>query len=238
MNKPIIGVTSHVELDSKHTLSNDYIQAVIQAGGIPVILPIGIDEDVSQLVTNLDGLLLTGGGDIDPFLFGEEPHPKLGAISPGRDDLEPAIIKEMIAADKPILAICRGIQILNIALGGDMYQDIYSQHETQLLQHSQKAPRYHFAHFVKAKEGSLLASIAGTTEFKVNTDHHQSVRHVPYPLDVSGVASDGIIEAIESTGHSFVLGVQWHPEGLAVRGDQISKRIFSRFVESCSEKGV
>ncbi|MEH7225937.1 gamma-glutamyl-gamma-aminobutyrate hydrolase family protein [Bacillus sp. JJ1566] len=233
MTKPIIGVTSHVELDSKHTLSNDYIQAVIQAGGIPVILPIGIDEDVSQLANKIDGLLLTGGGDIDPTLFGEEPHPKLGTISPGRDHLEPAIIKEMLAANKPILAICRGIQILNIALGGDMYQDIYSQHETQLLQHSQRATRHHLAHFVKAKEGSLLASVAGTTEFKVNTYHHQAVRHVPFPLDVSGVASDGIIEAIESTGHSFVLGVQWHPEGLAVNGDDISKRIFSRFVESC-----
>ncbi|WP_099353800.1 gamma-glutamyl-gamma-aminobutyrate hydrolase family protein [Fredinandcohnia onubensis] len=233
MNKPIIGVTSHVELDYKHTLSNDYIQAVIEAGGIPVILPIGIDEDVSQIVSKIDGLLLTGGGDIDPTLFGEEPHPKLGTISPGRDDFEPAIIQEMLTANKPILAICRGIQILNIALGGDMYQDIYDQHETGLLQHSQKATRYHLAHFVKAKEGSLLESIAGTSEFKVNTYHHQAVRHVPYPLEVSGVASDGIIEAIESKGHPFVLGVQWHPEGLAVNGDEIAKRIFTRFVESC-----
>ncbi len=233
MNKPIIGVTSHVELDYRHSLSNDYVQAVIQAGGIPVIIPIGIDGDVSQLASKIDGLLLTGGGDIDPTLFGEEPHPKLGTISPGRDQLEPAFIKEMLIADKPILAICRGIQILNITLGGDMYQDIYSQHETQLLQHSQKANRSHLAHFVKVKEGSLLASIAGAAEFKVNTDHHQAVRHVPYPLDVSGVASDGIIEAIESTGHSFVLGVQWHPEGLAVNGDEIAKRIFARFVESC-----
>ncbi|MCC3358591.1 gamma-glutamyl-gamma-aminobutyrate hydrolase family protein [Bacillus sp. REN16] len=233
MSKPIIGVTSHVELDYKHSLSNDYVQAVIQAGGIPVILPIGIDEDVSQIASSIDALLLTGGGDIDPTLFGEEPHPKLGTISPGRDQLEPAIIKEMLDADKPILAICRGIQILNIALGGDMYQDIYSQHENELLQHSQKATRYHLAHYVKAKEGSLLASVAGTDEFKVNTYHHQSVRHVPYPLEVCGVASDGIIEAIESKGHSFVLGVQWHPEGLAVNGDSIAKRIFTRFVESC-----
>lgn len=233
MNKPIIGITSHVELDYKHTLSNDYIQAVIQAGGIPVILPIGIDEDVSQLVGKIDGLLLTGGGDIDPTLFGEEPHPKLGTISPGRDQLEPALIKEILTADKPILAICRGVQILNIAIGGDMYQDIYSQHENQLIQHSQKAMRSHLAHFVKAREGSLLASVVGTTEFKVNTYHHQAVRHVPYPFDVSGVASDGIIEAIESTGHSFVLGVQWHPECLAVNGDEIAKRIFTRFVESC-----
>jgi len=233
MSKPIIGVTSHVELDYKHTLSNDYVQAVIQAGGIPVILPIGIDDEVSQIASKIDGLLLTGGGDIDPLLFGEEPHPKLGMISPGRDSLEPKFITEILAADKPILAVCRGIQILNIAFGGDMYQDIYDQHETKLLQHSQKATKSHLAHFVKAKDGSLLASIAGTSEFKVNTYHHQAVRHVPAPLEVSGVASDGVIEAIESKGHHFVLGVQWHPEILAANGDDISKRIFARFVESC-----
>jgi putative glutamine amidotransferase len=233
MTKPIIGITSHVELDFKHTLSNDYIKAILQAGGIPVILPIGIDEDVAQIVEKLDGLLVTGGGDIDPTLFGEEPHPKLGTISPGRDSFELAIIQETLAKDKPILAICRGIQILNIALGGDMYQDIYTQHDSQLLQHSQKATRDHLAHFVEVKENSLLATISGETKFRVNTYHHQAVRHVPFPLEVSSVASDGIIEAIESTEHPFVLGVQWHPECLAINGNEVAKRMFTRFVESC-----
>ncbi|MFT4412272.1 gamma-glutamyl-gamma-aminobutyrate hydrolase family protein [Fredinandcohnia humi] len=233
MGKPIIGVTSHVELDHKHSLANDYLQAIIQAGGIPVILPIGIDEDISQIVDIIDGLVVTGGGDIDPTLFGEEPHPKLGTISPGRDSLEIAIINKMLMENKPILAICRGIQILNIAVGGDMYQDIYSQTENELLQHSQKATRYHLAHFVKAKENSLLANIAGEAQFKVNTYHHQAVRHIPLPLTVSGVASDGIIEAIESTEHTFVLGVQWHPEALAVNGNDVAIRIFTRFIESC-----
>ncbi|MFZ3590033.1 gamma-glutamyl-gamma-aminobutyrate hydrolase family protein [Bacillus sp. DJP31] len=231
--KPIIGITSHVELDYKHSLSNDYVQSIIQAGGIPVILPIGVDSDVDQLVDKIDGLVVTGGGDIDPILFGEEPHPKLGMISPGRDSFEMAIIEKMLVANKPILAICRGIQILNIAVGGDMYQDIYSQIDTDLLQHSQNATRTHLSHYVIATENSLLEDIAGQSKFKVNTFHHQAVRNVPKPLVVSGVASDGIIEAIESVEHTFVLGVQWHPEPLAVGGEIIAKRIFSRFVQSC-----
>ncbi|MBD8070752.1 gamma-glutamyl-gamma-aminobutyrate hydrolase family protein [Bacillus sp. PS06] len=233
MTKPIIGITSHVELDYKHSLSNDYVEAVIQAGGIPVILPIGIDSDVAVLLEKIDGLIVTGGGDIDPMLFGEEPHPKLGMISPGRDSFEIAIIEQALAANKPILAICRGIQILNITVGGDMYQDIYSQMEEPLLQHSQKATRTHLAHKVSVTEGSLLEDIAGQSTFNVNTYHHQAVRNVPKPLIVSGRASDGIIEAIESTEHTFVLGLQWHPEPLAVSGNKIAIQIFDRFIKSC-----
>ncbi|MBM7619632.1 putative glutamine amidotransferase [Bacillus tianshenii] len=233
-NKPIIGITSHVELDYRHSLSNDYIQAVIQAGGIPVILPIGgVDSDTAKLADKLDGLVLSGGGDIDPMLFGEEPHPHLGTVSPGRDIFEMAIIEKMLASNKPILAICRGIQILNIAIGGDMYQDIYSQKDESLLQHSQKAARSHLSHYVIANENSLLAEIAGQTKFKVNSYHHQAVRNVPDPFIVSARSSDGIIEAIESVRHRFVLGVQWHPEPLAVDGDGIAKNIFSNFVQSC-----
>ncbi|KQL55112.1 gamma-glutamyl-gamma-aminobutyrate hydrolase [Heyndrickxia shackletonii] len=233
--KPLIGITAHVELDSKHTLANDYIQAVIKAGGIPVLLPIGIDADVRQLASRLDGLVLSGGGDIDPTLFGEEPHPNLGTISPGRDSLEIALIQEMLDRDKPILAICRGIQILNIAAGGDMFQDIYNQIDTPLLQHSQKASRSHLSHYVKAEPNSLLANIAGQSEFKVNSFHHQAVRNVIHPLVITALASDGVIEAIESVHHSFVVGVQWHPEPLALNGDHISMQLFIKFVEACKQ---
>jgi putative glutamine amidotransferase len=231
--KPIIGISSNVEFDSKHTLSNDYIQAVIKAGGIPIILPIGIDADVGRISEKIDGLVLTGGGDIDPTLFGEEPHPQLGSISPGRDSLEISIIQQMLQHDKPILAICRGIQILNIAVGGDMYQDIYHQIDNPLIQHSQNATRYHFSHYVKAENNSLIANIAGQTEFKVNSFHHQAVREVTKPLVVSARASDGVIEAVESVEHHFVVGVQWHPEPLALNGDHISQRLFQTFVDTC-----
>lgn len=231
--KPVIGITSNVEFDLKHTLSNDYLQAVINAGGIPFVIPIGVENDVRQIAEKLDGLVLSGGGDIDPTLFGEEPHQKLGSISPGRDSSEMALIQRFLEIDKPILAICRGIQILNIAAGGDMFQDIHSQTDNELIQHSQNATRYHYSHYVKVEKNSLLENIAGQTKFKVNSFHHQAVRNVATPFIVSARASDGIIEAIESPQHKFVLGVQWHPEPLALNEDNISKAIFKRFIDSC-----
>ncbi|MED1202395.1 gamma-glutamyl-gamma-aminobutyrate hydrolase family protein [Heyndrickxia acidicola] len=230
--KPIIGITSDVDLNSKHILSNDYPQAVIQNGGVPVILPIGIDENVRQIAETIDGLLLSGGGDIDPAFFGEEPIQGLGEISPGRDSLELQLVKEMLEIDKPVLAICRGIQVLNVAAGGDMYQDIFSQASNPILQHKQKAARTHLSHSVNVVEQSILACVAGQTHFKVNSFHHQAIRKVPKPFIVTAWSSDGIIEAIESKEHKFVLGVQWHPENLAVNGDIISKRLFEQFIEA------
>ena len=230
--KPIIGITSDVDLNSKHFLSNDYPQALIQGGGIPVILPIGIEEDASQIAETIDGLLLSGGGDIDPALFGEEPLQGLGEISPGRDCLEIRLVQHMLQLNKPVLAICRGIQVLNIAAGGDMYQDIYSQISNPILQHKQKAARTHLSHSVNVMERSILACIAGQTHFKVNSFHHQAIRKVSKPFIVTAWSSDGIIEAMESEEHKFVLGVQWHPENLAVHGDIISKRLFEQFIEA------
>ncbi|MBL5766963.1 gamma-glutamyl-gamma-aminobutyrate hydrolase family protein [Heyndrickxia sporothermodurans] len=229
--KPLIGITANVDFDWKHTLGNDYLQAVIQAGGIPIILPAGVIGDAAHLAKKLDGLVLSGGGDIDPTLFGDEPHQKLGSISPGRDHYEIELIQHMLKLDKPILAICRGIQILNIAVEGDMYQDIYSQIDSPVIQHTQNAVRYHLSHYVQVEKNSLLAEIAGQVQFKVNSFHHQAVRKVVQPFEVVARSSDGVIEAIESKLHKFVVGVQWHPEPLAVHGDPISQRIFQRFIQ-------
>lgn len=233
--KPIIGITTDIGKENRHVLNHNYVKAVIQAGGLPVILPVGIEEDVKQLSKTLDGLLLTGGGDIDPTLFDEEPHKHLGDVSPKRDSIEIELAKEMLSLNKPVLGICRGLQVLNIALGGNMFQDIYSQNTSTLLQHVQKAPRIHQSHFVQVKEGSLLQSIAESDQIKVNSFHHQAVKDVPNPLIISGTASDGIIEAIESEDHAFVLGVQWHPEALAETGDQVSLRIFEKFIGKTNE---
>ncbi len=228
--KPMIGITSDVERESKYVLNEQYAKAVIRAGGLPIILPCGIEADVIRIARELDGVLLTGGGDIDPMLFGEEPHPRLGEISPARDSLELALIHEMLAVDKPILGICRGLQILNIALGGNMYQDIYAQSDKTLLQHSQKSPRSHRSHFVQVKKGTILSSIAQAERIKVNSYHHQAVKDVLKPLVVSGTANDGMIEAIESKVHRFVMGVQWHPEALVENGDAVSLRLFENFI--------
>lgn len=230
--KPIIGITAAIEKEHKSMLNNNYVQAIIQAGGLPIILPADVEKDIEQLVTIVDGLLLTGGGDIDPELFDEDPHSKLGEISPSRDIFEIELTKEMLKLNKPILGICRGLQILTVVFGGNLFQDIHSIHtKTLLLQHMQQAPRSHPSHFIEVEENSLLESIAKSTRFKVNSFHHQSAKHVPKSLIVSAKTSDGIIESIESPAHRFVMGVQWHPEALAEAGDEISQRIFSKFIE-------
>ena len=227
--KPIIGISSNIK-ENYLSVPLENIHAVTKFGGVPLILP-NVEEDAASTMAELlDGLLLTGGGDIDPTLFGEEPHPKLGNVIPERDVFELALIQKMLEINKPILGICRGAQIVNIAVGGDMYQDIYAQINHELLQHVQKAHRSHLSHFVQVKKGSLLEKIAQTDKFKVNSFHHQANRNVPKGFSISATASDGIIEAIESNTHKFVLCLQWHPESLIAKNDRVSENIFKAFI--------
>ncbi|MDF2660087.1 MAG: gamma-glutamyl-gamma-aminobutyrate hydrolase [Paenibacillus sp.] len=229
--KPIIAVTASCD-ENTAVLKYAYSDWIIRAGGIPVIVPFGLGEaEVRRLCGKTDGLMLTGGADIDPSYYGEEPLKELGRITPERDRLEVLLIREYASAGKPIFAICRGEQVLNVALGGSLYQDIYSQCKT--IQHSQKAPTSHLSHAVTADEGSLVARIAGTTSFKVNSFHHQAVKQPAPGMRITARAGDGTVEAIESeSGDRFVLGVQWHPEETAGT-DDISRKLFEAFVEAC-----
>lgn len=231
--KAIIGVSSSLKEDVLSVSMNN-IDAITRFGGIPFVLPNIAAEHAAIIAERIDGLLLTGGGDIDPTLFGEEPHKGLGSITPERDLFELAIIAEMLRLDKPILGICRGAQILNVAVDGDMYQDIYSQIDTELLQHGQQAPRWHASHFVHVREGSFLYKIVQMEQFKVNSFHHQANRSVPTGFEISAISSDGVVEAFESRQHKFVMGVQWHPECLLGKNDFASAAIFRTFIEACS----
>lgn len=233
--KPLIGLTMSLEKEAKQYLSKAYSDAVFQAGGIALMIPYTVEDRViQQLSLKLDGLILTGGGDIDPTLFDEEPHPGLGEIVPDRDEMEIALIEQFLEQNKPILGICRGCQILNIALGGDMYQDLASQKQT-ILQHAQKAPRHHASHSITIVEDTLLYSIFQKGLSKVNSFHHQAVRNVVEPFRVSAVSKDGVIEAFESKEHSFVMGVQWHPEDM-VKKDTDAYSLFSAFVDACAKR--
>lgn len=233
--KPIIGITPYMGVkETSYTISPDNIKAIMKAGGMPVILPYLTEEsDAKQISNSIDGLYMTGGDDIDPTLFGEEPHQNLGPIIPARDVFEINLTKEMLRQRKPILGVCRGCQILNITVGGDMYQDIYAQHEGQLLQHAQHAPTSHGSHFVNVLDGSLLHQLTGRSQLRVNSRHHQANRNITESFQVSGTANDGIIEAIESKEHPFVLGLQWHPESMISVEDEASIKIFQGFVQSC-----
>ncbi|SRR5699024_8633902 len=234
--KPLIGITASMDLPGKeYTANNDYIEAITRMGGIPIVLPYLSDkQDIKVIVEKLDGLYATGGYDIDPTLFNEEPHPNLGKVVPKRDQFELMLIEETLRVNKPILAVCRGAQVLNIVVGGDMYQDIYQQIKEPLIQHQQRAPAGHGSHFVQVEKDSLLYKLTEMEQFKVNSRHHQANRHVPEPLLISGRSSDNIVEAIESITHDFVLGLQWHPENmLAEQDDEPSTKIFAGFIEAC-----
>lgn len=210
----IIGITCLHDYKNAIMRQNEtYIQAVKKAGGVPVLLPcVSEIEQIRAMVDSIDGLLVAGGPDVSPLCFGEEPCPGLGTVTPLMDEFELPLIREAIAARKPVLGICRGMQSLNVALGGTLYQDISSQLK-DVLQHRQNAPRDYTAHTVALTAGSQIARIFGTTELRVNTFHHQAVKQVATDLIATAHAPDGIIEAIEiRDSHQFVIGVQWHPE--------------------------
>lgn len=233
--KPVVGVLPSIEFESNtHFVRTDNLNVLIDAGAAPIVLPYHDQEDiVDQMVDVIDGVYLTGGNDIDPTSFDEEPHPKLGQIDPIRDRYEFTLLKKALQKDKPILAICKGCQMVNIALGGDMYQDIYSQINRQLLQHSQHAPDAHASHYVDIKPHSKFAKIVGASRIKVNSRHHQANRNPGKGVFFSGMSSDGVVEVIESEHHHFVIGVQWHPENMAVSGDKHSEKLYERFIQAC-----
>lgn len=230
--RPIIGLSAHYE-NRKLQVNRDYHDAVVRAGGVPVVLPLTTEREcLLELAERLDGLILTGGYDMDPHLFGEEPSIRLGQVSPERDQFELEFLSVFYPSNKPIFAICRGIQVLNVFLGGTLYQDIASEVDRP-IQHSQKAPRDHGAHWIEITHDSLLHQVLGREKIRVNSYHHQALKQLADPLSVSAVSSDGIIEAVEGKdAKRFILGVQWHPEAMAAK-DPHEHKLFKNFIENC-----
>lgn len=215
----------------------DYYRAVEKAGGIAVLVPMVSGAEAAALVLGrLDGVLLSGGADMDPRLYGEQPLPQLGAIDPERDTSELAYVGVALEQNLPLLAICRGHQVLAVAAGGSLYQDLPSQ-VPGAIKHSQQAPRWYASHGVRSVPGSQLERLLGSGEIGVNSYHHQAVKAVPPGFAVSATAADGVIEAIESTTHGFVVGVQWHPECFVTRTDTMDG-LFAGLVAAASHTGA
>ncbi|MCL4440497.1 MAG: gamma-glutamyl-gamma-aminobutyrate hydrolase family protein, partial [Firmicutes bacterium] len=183
----------------------------------------------------VDGLLLSGGGDVEPRYFGQEPMCGTGKVFPERDSFEIELVRVALQQDLPVVSICRGIQVLNIALGGDIYQDIFSQ-VPGALEHSQKIPRSFPWHKVDLVPGSRLGKIFGREEIRVNSFHHQAVKTVAPGFEVTARAADGLTEAIESSERRFAIGVQWHPEAMAPT-DPMSIKLFEAFAVACRVQG-
>ncbi|WP_277587525.1 gamma-glutamyl-gamma-aminobutyrate hydrolase family protein [Psychrobacillus antarcticus] len=234
--KPIIGITTEVKDDGSYFMPPVYANAIIQAGGIPILIPLVPEEDIDELSKRLDGLFVTGGEDIDPSYYNEVPHVHLKQITPLLDEMEYKLIQKMLDLDKPYIGVCRGLHMLNIVRGGSLYQSIHSQREEPVMQHLQKAIRTHRSHPVILEKNNRLYDLLQEEEFKVNSFHHQAVNKVGEGLEVIAKATDGIIECIVSRDHSFVFGFQWHPEEFATAGDEPSKRIFKAYIDAALER--
>lgn len=235
--KPLIALPAG--LNSKSTsvpayeIKQAYIRSVQTAGGLPVVLPASIPEnDYRYVVDSFDGFLFSGGGDIDPRYYQGSAQPNMHGINPERDVLELSLIPLIIKSGKPLLAICRGVQVLNVALGGDLFGDIKTQ--LPLAQKHDWFPSYDrgkLVHTVAVAKGTRLATILNAERVNTNSLHHQALNRIGAGLIVSAVAEDGVIEAVELPDAPFAIGVQWHPEWL--QGDPTMRSLFQAFVQSC-----
>jgi putative glutamine amidotransferase len=233
--KPLIGITTN---QSKNTngqptvaLMQSYVNAIMQAGGVPVLIPSMIHDDGwDALYARLDGILFSGGGDIALEHFPGDAHPRIDDVDPERDSVELKMLNAAAEDGKPFLGICRGCQVMNVALGGTLYTHIQDQ-LPKALDHSYPGNmRTVLVHEVKIEEGTRIAEIMGEPILKVNSLHHQGLKDIAPSLRVTGVAPDGLVEAVELPDHPFGIAVQWHPEWLT---DQESTRIlFIKFVEA------
>lgn len=236
-NSPIIGLTMRLELETnRFYLGRDYSEALEYFGAIPLHIPlIPKRHSISELVKNLDGILLPGSdSDIDPHFYSEDPHPLLKKVVPEKDSTDLMILEAADKLNLPILAICYGMQSLNVFYGGSLYQDINSQIKNP-IKHEQGLPFNRLSHLIKVKDESRLSNLTENIglngDVKVNSHHHQSVKEVGKKLKTTALANDGVIECIEGVDKNrFVLGVQWHPE-ISFETDPLSKEIFKAFVE-------
>ena len=232
--KPLIGLQALVdEKRDSYWMLPGYFEGVIEAGGIPVMLPlISDEEDIGKLVEKFDGFIITGGHDVGPEVYGMTDETENVEPCTARDDMEVILLKKAMEADKPVFGICRGLQFINAALGGSLYQDIPMQFPSE-VNHRQPAPYDEPIHPVKLEEGSWLKNLAGCDIIMVNSCHHQGLKDLAEGLVISAKAEDGLVEAAEMPDKKYLKAVQWHPEFMHKK-DEMSRKIFSDFVKACA----
>jgi putative glutamine amidotransferase len=219
----------------RHALSDNYSMAIEAAGGIPVMLPAHY-RDIEAMLDRLDGVVITGGGDIDPSLYGQQAHEKTDGVDAERDAFELAIVQAAITRDLPLLGICRGLQMLNVALGGTLYQDVADLY-AGANEHRQQALKIH--HEEKFQVAMLtpgshpLRAIVGDDQFEINSFHHQGIENLAEPLEAMATTADRLIEAVYHPGKTYCLAVQWHPEMLAPNHEE-EAAIFRSLTEAAA----
>jgi len=232
---PLIGITSRTisRTSAEFVVGQNYTDAILRAGGAPVLLP-GIADKAycEKILSAIDGLIISGGDDMDPAFYGEEPHPKLGLVDVQKGNFEFMLTRMALRKNIPILGICGGIQMLNVAAGGTLYQDIPSQTGSG-IKHSQELTKSVPSHYVAIEKNTRLHKILGMVKLRVNSTHHQAVKDLAKDFVVAARAADGIVEAIEMQVKRFVIGVQWHPESLAAE-HPVFQKVFDTFIKECS----
>ena len=247
---PVIGITATLKQDIDPVADRplgtyvradvDYVAGVLQAGGVPVILP-PMAEAAGEMARGIDGLLVCGGSDLDPNYYGEEHLPELGRTIPERDAFEMALVGHALGRGMPIFGICRGLQVLNVALGGTLYQDLPSQLHRELIAHRQTTPKWQWTDEVQVEEGSAAAEIVGTQALQVKSYHPQALQDLAAPLRAVARASDGVIEAIEYRDRSerWILGVHWHAEAMRDPQEECPHRnLFGAHVEAAERHAL
>lgn len=242
MTAPLIGITT-----GRFTLrtgavvmgaTDTYVNSLARAGAHPVLIPLGLPEDsLTALVQRLDGVLFTGGGDVHPQRYGSQMTPAVNSIDEDRDRVEIHLLHAALKRRLPFLGICRGLQLINVSLGGSLYEDIQEQHRGSIKHDyfmTDGWKRDHKAHEVRLESGSLIADIMATQELAVNSLHHQGVRRLAAGLKMTAHAPDGILEAFEMADYPFGLAVQWHPEALPE--DPLQRRLFQEFVHAAENR--
>jgi putative glutamine amidotransferase len=238
MNLPLIGLTA-TRLTGRsgqpmHAVPEAYVRALSEAGALPVLIPLGLPESaLGALLERLDGVLFTGGGDIVPERYHGTSIEQVNGVDPDRDRVELCLVQDVLKSQTPFFGICRGFQVVNVAMGGTLYEDIGSQLEGALKHdYYPDWARDHLAHEVRLESGSRLAGILEGGRFRVNSLHHQGVRDLAPGLSAVAHSPDGLVEAVEIPGHPFGLSVQWHPECLPDRPEM--RRLFRAFVEAAA----
>jgi len=243
--KPLIGITCRTHTTPPRQEGGNpsigflgqkpYVDCVVRAGGTPVLLPsVAEGAFADELPRVLDGVLVAGGDDADPRMYGQEPHPKLGPVDQLKGDFESRLVRAALEAELPLLGICGGLQMLNVVCGGTLHQDI-AVCTGSTIQHNRTPAEQEPRHSISVTPGTRLHAIVGTHELQVNSSHHQAIDALGDGLVAAAHASDGLVEAIERPGEPFALGVQWHPERLAPE-DPASQRLFDAFVDACSTR--
>ncbi|SHJ61380.1 gamma-glutamyl-gamma-aminobutyrate hydrolase family protein [Paramaledivibacter caminithermalis] len=237
--RPIIGITTFWENKNRprklyNLVSHNYIRSVQLAGGIPILIPLIDDKRaIINYLNMIDGIIFTGGNDISPLIYEENPIQQVQTICEERDEFEIELFLEALKLDMPILGVCRGMQLINVAMGGTLYQDIYSQRKNSLGHFPQNTPVHNLYHNIRINPESKLFDIFKKTEMKVNSFHHQGVKEVAESLEETSWAADGTIEAIEHINKNFVIGVQWHPEDLTIH-HPIFLKLFEALLEEAN----